>query len=382
MAKKFFKCAKNSLLYFDLFGHEVNFYINKKGKVKSRFSGIISIAIIVFIAFSFIQSLLNWFRSENVTVISSFEVSSLSDFLSNNRTETYNFDYTNYFINYAPTVEFHNGTIIDMENLTRYVSQSAIYTTYLGDFLPLELERCSKNKYDKFLSPEENIVISNDTILDYAWCIKNNSLLMGKFPRPEINSVYSPVITYNLMKCENSTNNNFSCATDEEINEIMNYFYFEIKVPKTFYDFKKTQYPRKRSYELPWITLDLELTKIYTSELIPVYLYTDNGFFLPDYHLKSIDFNPETHEINLGFPKNNGNLLYSHSVALGNNKQIYYMKNEKILTIISNLGGIINILMIIGKLICFSYNLFILKHKLIKHSFSNLEIDKVKRHEI
>lgn len=79
------------------------------------------------------------------------------------------------------------------------------------------------------------------------------------------------------MKCENSTENNNSCASDLEIEDILKYIQVQATVPKSVYDFNNLKNPRKRTYDYQYYHLDFSLLKWYSGTLIPVYLETDHG---------------------------------------------------------------------------------------------------------
>ena len=47
--------------------------------------------------------------------------------------------------------------------------------------------------------------------------------------------------------------------------------------------------------------------------------------------------------------------------------------NQRLKDLLENFGGIVNILFIVGRFLCYSYNLWVLKYKLINIQFANLD---------
>ena len=112
--------------------------------------------------------------------------------------------------------------------------------------------------------------------------------------------------------------------------------------------------------------------------LTPLYLYTDQGVINDDYGLDSIDFNQDNLMGQSMIRKNANPVLFSYTIEVGLDQQIYYRRNLKFSDLISNFGGTINIFFIFGQFLCSTFNLMLLKHKLINISFENLEKKQLK----
>ena len=106
---------------------------------------------------------------------------------------------------------------------------------------------------------------------------------------------------------------------------------------------------------------------------MPVFLETDRGLFQEDYVLDSVDFNAEKITSESMMRSSTDSILLEYALQFGTSQQFYYRKNSKIYQILGNLGGIINLLLLIGGVICKSYNSLVLKYELINQSFENLE---------
>ena len=57
---------------------------------------------------------------------------------------------------------------------------------------------------------------------------------------------------------------------------------------------------------------------------------------------------------------------------MNQNFQIYYQRNQKINEIAGSLGGLLNAIFLLGKLVCFTYNAIYLRLKIIRFTFSNI----------
>lgn len=164
-----------------------------------------------------------------------------------------------------------------------------------------------------------------------------------------------------------------------QINNVLSSSYVQISLPKSIYDFTDPITPRKRTYDTQVYILDNSLLKFYKGNLLPIEVKTDEGLFTQDFKSDSLDFNIDG-SIQAQFNiRKDGQQLFQYSLQLGFNTHTYYRKNSKILEILASLGGTVNIFMIIGKFLCFSYNSMIFKHKLINYAFENLDQKKNKK---
>lgn len=107
--------------------------------------------------------------------------------------------------------------------------------------------------------------------------------------------------------------------------------------------------------------------------MLPIYLKTDHGLIYDDYELDAIDFNVDS--LNFDLIKRMDVILFEYDFFFGYNKKTFLRKNRKLTDILANLGGIVNLLLIAGKIICLTYNGIWLKHHLINYTFSNLQAE-------
>ena len=363
------KILQHIFKFFDLYGQNVNLYINKKPKFYSACSGIISMGVIVIIIFTFIGFIDSWLNNEKMTAIQSSFSYSAMELLSKNQNYEYDFNYKNYYIYWSFWAALPNGTTLVVKDLIKYYTYNV---TYLNEnYIPsrLETEPCKIDQQDVFLGLDEAIRESDSgKIAINRICIKDN-FKMGLFPNKDISFVFEPEMYFSLYQCVNSTNNNNSCAPQEEIDEIIKYTTVQSTIPSTLFDFKNYKKPQKNIYQYHYTKLEKSMLKYYTNYMITTSLYLDNGLINDDYSHQSTNFNP-----NLDYdPKFRAadEPLYVLDCLLDLSFQDYYLRNEKLNEIAGNLGGLINAIFLLGKLLCITYNSIYLKFKIINSTFSH-----------
>lgn len=363
------------LSFLDMYGSRVSLYIDGETKVRSKFGALISLTIVILCLYSLIDKIIDWNNFQNLQTISASHTYNINNLLRVNKNHSFTLDSDNYYIYFILSSKI-NGTTVRNKNLSRYLNYSVVYQFIWGNDLiekNIELESCYDHKTNDFL------LLSNSDLSDYnqrsktRMCIKGGqNISIGLFPNPSFSIVHIPGFSYTVRKCVNSTSNNNSCASDEEIEKVIRTSQVQVSLPKSIYDFSDIKFPRQRAYDYKVYGLDVQFSKAFYANLLPIYLMTDYGWIYDDYKVDSTDFNVE----NLDFETQNidaSQKIFEFTFQFGFNDQIYYRKNLKFLDIIGSFGGIINILFLIGKLICYSYNLLALKHSLINFCFSNLD---------
>ena len=373
--KKLLENLQIFILKFDIYGHEVLLYLNKEAKVKSKLGSFISIVILAICIISFSDNYISWRDNLKLQIISSTKSFSVTELWTKNQSYTYELDHQNYDLFYNLEVSLNDSVDrINFEALQIYFLQSFSYIDQTGIEQIFEFEKCLlRNRRQFLLNFTADDKIYNKTS-NYSVCIKENlKFILGLVADSEGMQVYQPTLTYRITKCKNSTENYFSCAPVEELEKILQFVTVQSSVPRSIYDFNDPQSPRKRTYTYKTYNLDLQNRKSSTATLIPTYLYTDVGYFNENYILDSVDFNVEDMDYEFFSGDSKKDILFEQNYCIGLDRQIYYRKNDRLNTLIGNFGGIVHILFILGRVICYYYNNLILKHKLINFSFENLE---------
>ena len=107
--------------------------------------------------------------------------------------------------------------------------------------------------------------------------------------------------------------------------------------------------PRKRNYNSQVQFLDYNVHQKILSLIYPIYVKTDNGLISEDYKINSLDFNVDRTEIKNFMRDSEDDYFFEFSTQMAYLQQTYYRKNIKIKDMISSLGGILNILVLLGK---------------------------------
>ena len=369
-----FRAIKNTFKLFDLYGQNVNLFINTKPKFYSSFSGVISLGVIFIIVYSLFVFTNSWLNKEKMSVISSSISLSVNEILNSNQTYPYEFSYKNYYPYFVVQVVLPNGSFYINDQLKQYFTFNFTYYSLNFTNEPLEYEYCRVDHQDEFLGFDKTTIVQDQgKVNEYRICVKD-PFLMGLFPDPINESVEQPEFFFSVYQCVNSTNNNNSCASTEEIDEMMRFLEVQTSIPNTLYDFRKSADPQKTVYDYQFIKLDKTLVKYYVNGLITTLLYTDYGLIYEDYRLMDTSFNPKI----VYDPKirKGSEPLFVFDFRVDQNFQIYYQRNQKLTEILGSLGGLINAIFIIGKLICLAYNSIFLKFKIINATFSNNYLNK------
>ena len=358
---------------FDLYGYKADLYVNTQRTVKSKLGAFISVSLIILSLYLFTVNMNAWIGLQNTQTILSSKSLNANDLIHYNLSYLYVFDYTNYDLYFSLTAEFPNSTVLNYQQLERYFVQNFYYTTAKGLKTDLEFENCLIRDQRAFLLQDIDDLV-NDINRTSHWtvCLKK-PLEMGLVTYYAENLISQPKISYKITKCQNSTANNNSCASDDEIKSILPYIIVQASIPRSTYDFTNTQSPRKRTYDYQYYHLDLNLKKTFFVQVAPIFLKTDHGMFITeDYILESVDFNILNTQYESMARKDSDDVL-QFDLVVGLDQTVYYRKNQKFYVFIANFGGIINILFILGKIICSFYNYLVFIHKVINISFLNLD---------
>lgn len=366
---------ENFFLKFDMYGHKVDLYIDSHSTVRSRFGAFLSILIYGACFLSFLDNMISWNNNENIQTNSASQSFSVYELLNSNASFIYNFDFNNYYPYFSLTADYSDGKTLNFEKLGNYFTQSFYYIDFQGVENQIEFEKCQSRRMASYLDSDGEDYYRKSA--EFTVCIKNTTLKMGISVERNQSVVFSPSIVYRVSKCKNSTQNNNFCASDEEIMRMVSRTAIQVSIPKSIFDFNKPKNPRKRVYDYRFYKMDIQLTKSYSAELYPVYVYTDKGYIYEDFKEETLDFNMD--HLNDQYTARNvdgDEFLFEQYLSIGLSQQRYYRKNEKLYSVLANLGGISHILFVLGEFICFYYNRMVLKHKLINIAFSNLDQNK------
>ena len=157
--------------------------------------------------------------------------------------------------------------------------------------------------------------------------------------------------------------------SEEEILNISRGTVIQITIPNSLFDFTRPLMPRKRNYDSQIQYIQYGVHQKMLSHIYPIYVKTDHGLISEDYQINSLDFNVDRTEIKNYMRESEDDCFFDFSIQMAYLQQTYYRKNIKIKDIISSLGGILNILVLLGNMICNKYNSNIYMKRFIEKSF-------------
>lgn len=192
----------------DMFGFRIELSLQKQKRVRSKVGATLTLAIIAGCIFSFYLGLSNWANNSQLQIISSGRSFSVPQILNENLTFHYDLNYLNYNIYFALISNFKNQTL-NHEQLKPYLTQKILYGPNSQE---VPSEACNQAKQNAFLlNSKSNIEKDSKTTSIYTTCIKN-PFEFGLYGSKT--GVYNPTLSYYVYKCQNSTQNNNSCASD------------------------------------------------------------------------------------------------------------------------------------------------------------------------
>ena len=200
-------------------------------------------------------------------------------------------------------------------------------------------------------------------------CLKDPYSLFLK-PFLDIQYVKESQLNFKVSLCVNSTENNHTCKSVEEIKYLLKYVTVQVSLPKTIFDFKNKTNPVKRMFMYEDYKLNWETSKFFYNSINPVYLFEDAGYFNDDYFLRNINFNPSQRSMDFISKSLDDTIFFQYQIYLSYQNEKYYIRNQKLSDILGNFGGIINILFTLGNFVCFYLNGFYFMISLINLSFS------------
>lgn len=357
--------------YADIFGVPIELYFHGSRRYRSYSSALISTFIIAFSLYLLCLQLIGWNNIDNSTTIYSTENFSVTSLLTENRSIEYTLNSENYNIYFAVWATLPNGNELNYIDLAKYFQIQYKYSP-TGDevnAVNIESESCNTLTQNNFLGLAYNDSIKPNDVNEFQMCIKS-PFKMGLMGDLASQSVFSPSILFEISKCSNETAiKKYSCASDEEIQQIIKYVHVQASIPKTIFDFKNKTFPIKRIYKYEDYSLDLNLIKRMANEIDPTFLYKDCGYLFDNYILDSLNFNPNQPTININTKDSDSNVLFQYDITSSYQIEKLYVKNQKLNEMLGSYGGMINLLYTICNFICYYINSYFLSKSLLKIAF-------------
>ena len=241
----------------------------------------------------------------------------------------------------------------------------------------LEYEVCDSGKHFPLISNQYN-----DGGFTHVYCLKNKNItLSGSW-----NEEYISYISIRMKYCNKYDgifykDNQSKCASYEEVNDYLknNELFLNILYMDSVFHPFDYKNPIKNVLGSAYTSISLGISKIYELYLQPNYLITDDGLIFSNNNSKNVittnvyvnDFTQYNHDRNDSFIGEIG--IYTGK-KYGETKRIY----SKIHTILANVGGVANFLLIFFRLFCYPFSI-IKRDEAILNEIFEFDFDRNKQ---
>lgn len=323
-----FSLISETLIFFDVFKSPIYLLFDKQQKISTKTGGIISISILAFLLTMTFKS--DLFQKNAPKLL-------ISDLPQPNRQKVI-FDKKIIAIG----LQNENGVgFIDPSIYT--IELNLIYknngTNYVIENQPLEIHECAKSDFDNQINIFEDLNLKNN------FCIqKNQSInLEGYWDEPNLS-----FLQINLNICDNATKNNSCKSYDEISNFLKTKNYYNIYFEDTSIDIYDYLNPIKKSIVNEYRIADINLKKSVEFTIKNVNLFSDDGVLTEDKKLLTeVKYDEQKIDFSLRRISDIDKTIVTFEIY-ASKKVLEFKRNyEKITDLLSDLGGILEVLKII-----------------------------------
>lgn len=343
----------------DYYSLNVNLTYNGKEKYSTVFGGLLTLFSIVIVLINAWLIGNDIIKKEEPTVITSDED---LGYTYPNYTISYDNFFLGYFFSDHQNNPFEDETVLKVVPIY-YTSKYDTNGTLVYEEEELGLISCS----DYFTQNNIQFPMSS-AVMEPLKCINNLNHSVGGFWTVD----YVKYIYFSIYTCRNNTlkPHEKPCKPQEEIENTLTKLFFNIFYESVMVNAKNYTHPMKRIISEDWYVMQASLFKEIDYHFENYVVKTDTGvIFNSDMDVKS----------SLGFQKirqdykviendddndhNDNNLIFMFQFYISNKNKIYQRTYIKIQNIFANLGGIIQVTIIVTK---FFFNFYVKKKFIIK----------------
>ena len=345
-------------LFFDIFGERPEFFINGYHTQKTIFGAIISFILYISIFILFIIFSLDMINHENPILVKTNYIDEVPDeyIFDNNFMVAVVLEYPNYtkFINdKIYTLKIH-------ETNYSYINGSTI----INSEREIKYKKCSEFKFN--IIPEYFEVLDIDNI----YCLNLTGFsIEGEFMRDRWRT-----ILFNFEKCVNSTDNNFTCESLEEIEKTLNGGYIEVFITDSTIIPNNYKKPMKVFGRNIFSSLNGKDYSEFWLYLKRMDVITDNGLIFHNYNKKyTIAFD----RFNFLKYSSKNDLFLQVAFKLATTREVYHRSYKKIQEICADLSGLFK-----GIILFLEFFFYIFKKTFYKNyllQFFNLDFKNDKK---
>lgn len=241
-----------------------------------------------------------------------------------------------------------NYEIIDDASLftvdTNYLIITAENNSLNYQKYPLKRINCTTINLKKYKEANFEAEFYSNNLQNY-YCYneteENNPIILGGL----YGSDFYGTITVSILKCDNTTSP-VPCKSQEEIDEALNYCYFEVFFLDHYIDPLNYYHPIRTSSQSFYYQIDPKLSKFIYSHFSSINLISDNGFIYPKKtKLESFKHNSVSVDI---FSLQKREPIMKMWVMSSVTTEVYTRSYLKFTSICGNVGGLLKGLQIIG----------------------------------
>ena len=242
-------------------------------------------------------------------------------------------------------------------NTTKSLFQTvAGWADYTGAFNLFDTDFCH-NVY-----PDYKTMAVNGGELKGAICPKNFNVSIYGNPQAGTNSWFS----FFVMQCTNSTYKPITCKSNEEIQRLLGYTYFKIiYLEKILYP-ENFQNPLKLVTSVYWDFLEYGKLKNIEMYYKVVNIASDIGFMFTNYwNITDVMFDTKMYTKVLTTSFGSTYPLMQVDILMSNKRVYCQRRYDKLQNVLANIGGMIQSLMIIGKIVTLILNKKVMQFDMI-----------------
>ena len=326
MIKKIFSYKiKRILDAFDIFRLPVTLFFNKSEKISTLNGKLITITIIGFLIYFASNS--DLFQKINPQI--------LSKDIKVDKRPTFFFDKSNFTFSVG-LADSANNFMID----PAIYELSLVIFQQTGGYEPII------QKYPLILCQKKDFVLHPDQFekqnLNGTYCLPDITLkIEGFWNEDTISYIY-----VDLNKCVNSSMNNNSCRTSEEINNFIELAYIDIYLENSYLDLTNFSEPFKQQLSIFYQKIDINLYKSIEFYLTSAIIRTDYGWFFEAFEFEN-NYYISNYLTDVGYYLEL-ECLYSISIYSSDETNQITRKYQKLQDVLAQFGGVCNLLMIFG----------------------------------
>ena len=315
----------------DIFRFPMTLVLNKYEKTSTCIGKSLTLAIIVFLIYSFIIS----------DVVKKINPQILSQDLTQASRPTMHFSKQNFtmaigvansdnifFIDESVfSIVFyiyHLNNLEKIVNQTMYTLKPCVAEDFIED--PTEFDKLALN--GTFCIPDQNLKLG------------------GYWDEEEIDYIY-----LELRTCQNSSESNITCQSSDDISNYMRNNYIDIYLTNHNIDASNYLNPVTRNLKIYYQKVDLKLMKYMNLFIKNSIINTDDGFFFEN-NRNINTFIQGDIEYDVMLQKDQSDFIYQINIYSSNLQTKVLRNYQKIQTLLAQLGGICNFLFFFGILVC------------------------------